>query len=307
VGPPDQALDEFVARRVAEEHLASADHAAGARTAEHLLAHERLLLVLDGLDELPADRHGAAIEAVDRFAAVGGPLVLTCRGDEYETAVADTGVVWSRAAVVELSPVDVRHVVAYLRHPAPARARWRPVFDHLVARPDGPLAWALSTPLMATLARARYQLPATDPAELLEARSSGAVTRLLLDGFVPTLYTDDPARRGYPADAVVRWLASLAYLLDRTASRDLWWWTLRPDLYTTRTSFARGRGAVPQQGPRAVAFRLAQPAVVAGHQGRGAVQAPPAEPRSRRGRDDRRGAARVSGVDHAAESGCWCR
>lgn len=90
---------------------------------------------------------------------------------------------------------------------------------------------------MATLARACYQAPAIDPAELLEARSSASVTRLLLDGFVPTLYSYDRARRGYPTAAVLRWLAFPAYLPDRTASRDLWWWTLRPDLYVTRVAW----------------------------------------------------------------------
>lgn len=120
--PDGEDVETFLARRLAEEYGFLADPAPGGTTvAEHLLAHRRLVAVLDGLDELPAERHGPAIEALDRFAAAGHPLVLTCRAKEYEHAVTTTGAVLSRAAVVELRPVDVADVIAFPRHPALAR------------------------------------------------------------------------------------------------------------------------------------------------------------------------------------------
>src|SRR5918999_1745744 len=229
--PDGEDVETFLARRLAEEYGFLADPAPGGTTvAEYLLAHRRLVAVLDGLDELPAERHGPAVEALDRFAAAGHPLVLTCRAEEYEHAVTATGAVLSRAAVLELLPVDVADVIAFLRHPAPARARWEPVLEHLREHPDGQLATVLSTPLMVSLARARYLAPFTDPTELLD-RDPQELREALIDGFVLALYRDS---RDYPPGKAMRWLSYLAYQLDGAGTRELWWWTLRPNLFSTR-------------------------------------------------------------------------
>lgn len=235
--PASENVETFLTRRLTEEYGFLADPAPGGTTvAEHLLAHRQLVAVVDGLDELPAERHGPAIEALDRFAAAGHPLVLTCRAEEYEQAVTITGAVLSRAAVVELRPLDVADVIAFLRHPAPARPRWEPVLSHLREHPDGQLATVLSTPLMVSLARARYLPPATDPTELLNSHSPQELREVLIDGFVPALYGDS---RDYPPGMALRWLSYLAYQLDGAGTRELWWWTLRPNLFSTREP---GRG-----------------------------------------------------------------
>ncbi|MEW2355765.1 hypothetical protein [Spirillospora sp. NPDC029432] len=202
----------------------------GLSLAEALLAGGRILAVLDGLDEIAPQGRVPALQSLDRFAA-GRPVVVTCRSREYESVVARSGVVLSRAAVVEIEPVDTHAVIDFLAHPAPSRGRWEPVFEHLLAHPGGPLAEALSTPLMVSLARANYREPATDPAELLGPSDRDGVARMLLDGFVPTVY--DSAQRGGSATArpytpgqVVRWLECVAFHLDRTGNRDLWWWQL---------------------------------------------------------------------------------
>lgn len=229
--PTREDVETLLTRRLTEDYVFLAGPAPGGATmANHLLTHHGLVAVLDGLDELPVEWHGPAIEALDRFAAAGHPLVLTCRAEEYEHAVTTTGVLLSRAAIVELRPLAVADVIAFLRHPAPARARWEPVLDHLREHPDGPLATVLSTPLMVSLARARYVAPSTDPTELL-GRSRRELREVLIDGFVPALYRDS---RDYPPARAEHWLSRLAYQLDGAGTRELWWWTLRPTLFPTR-------------------------------------------------------------------------
>jgi hypothetical protein len=69
---------------------------------KELVADGALLPVLDGLDEIPAELHAIAIEALDLATAGGVPYVLTCRAEEYGRAVAAGGRALSAAAVVEV-------------------------------------------------------------------------------------------------------------------------------------------------------------------------------------------------------------
>ncbi|GAA4630936.1 hypothetical protein GCM10023196_058310 [Actinoallomurus vinaceus] len=235
--PNVEHAEEFITRRLREEYGFLAESGTDGDLAGTLLASGRLLPVLDGLDEIADGRHGAAVDALDRFAAAGRPLVVTCRSHEYEQAVTRSGTVVSRAAVVEIEPTDVDRVIAFLSHPAPSRSRWKPVFDHLRAHPDGVLARALSTPLMVALARTGFQDPATDPATLLSLPDRRTVTGALLDGFVNSAYQPGPptgSLRSYDPAKATRWLTCLAAHLDRAGTRDLWWWQLGPGLMSRR-------------------------------------------------------------------------
>jgi hypothetical protein len=130
--PTVEHLHTWIGRRLTEDYpvLANTD-AYGPKAAEDLIVSERLLPVLDGLDELPTRLQGTAIEALDH--AHGGPLVLTCRSAEYEQAVAEGGAL-AAAAVVELQPATVEEVISFLRvAAAPHEARWDQVFAHLRA------------------------------------------------------------------------------------------------------------------------------------------------------------------------------
>jgi hypothetical protein len=182
--PTAENLETFLARRLAEDYAAflrrHGPRPAG--VAERLVAGGHLLPVLDGLDELPARWHGRAIEAVDRFAAAPGQaLVLTCRSREYERAVRNAGQPLSWAAVVELQPVDVEEAVEYLSplHPRPGTVGSRSSTT-CAATATAPLARALSTPLLVTLARAAYRDPGGDPRDLLALPSLPAVTGALV-------------------------------------------------------------------------------------------------------------------------------
>src|SRR5262249_20446093 len=198
--------------------------------------------VLDGLDETPPGLHTAAIDAVDQAIAGGRPLVITCRSAEYEQAVLRDGSFLCTAAVVEIEPVNLGDAAAFLtaRQP-PGRSRWPPVVGHLRLNPHGPLACALTPPLIVDLARAAYADPARDPAELCDAirfPDRASVEEHLLDAFLPAAYPQHPpppfpavesrraARRRYRPEQAQQWLTFLAQQLDRMQTHDLAWWQL---------------------------------------------------------------------------------
>jgi hypothetical protein len=238
--PHTELPQEFALRRLREEYrFLSARAKDGCSLAELLAASGKVLLVFDGLDELPDERHVLAIEALDQFAATGKPLIVTCRSREYEQAVMRSGHVLSRSAVIEIEPVQLESAIKFLSQPAPAQRRWQPVFDHLLVENQGSLAQTLSTPLMVTLARTAYRAPSTDPVELLELPDARSIAEALIEGFIKSVYNTDlpnPASfdgqrlRADDADNVRRWLACLACHLLLAITPDFWWWQLSPGL-----------------------------------------------------------------------------
>ncbi|EPH41182.1 hypothetical protein STRAU_5834 [Streptomyces aurantiacus JA 4570] len=237
--PRAEQLDAWVIRRLVEDYPALVNSEVfGPQAAPRLVTDGRVVPVLDGLDEIPAELHTAAIEALDQIAP-GRPLVITCRSEEYETAVATGGTVLTTAAVVELEPVGVREVVVFLSAGGPAaELRWGPVLAHLRACPGGPLAQALSSPLIAVLARAVYSAPTADPAELLDSgrfRDRAALEGHLLDSFVSAVYAQRPpppddgpgtSPPQYSPELAHRWLSFVAAHMERHTTRDLAWWQL---------------------------------------------------------------------------------
>jgi transcriptional regulator with XRE-family HTH domain len=265
--PRNEHLYTWLARKLTEEYPGLGNAAAyGPHAAQRLVADERVMPVLDGLDEAPPELQAAAIDAIDLATAGGRPLVLTCRRTEYEDAVLHQGVILTSATVVEMEPVGIEDAARFLtarQHPGPAR--WQPVIEHLRRRPRGPLGQIMSTPLMVDLARTAYGGPASNPAELSdEARFPDRATleEHLLDAFLPAAYPRQQprlssaagirpaARLQYEPEQTGDWLTFLAQHLQRARTRDLAWWELA--------------GAVPQPTrglifaiPSAVIFAIA--------------------------------------------------
>ncbi|WP_018653224.1 hypothetical protein [Actinomadura flavalba] len=233
----------WMAERLEEDHAFLTDaRAHGPGVAARLIAAGRVMPVLDGLDEVAPARRAAAIEAVERAFSTD-PLVLTCRADEYEETVTASNTPISRAPVIELEDVDVEDTIAFLeRVDGPSGDRWTPVFARLRADRDGPLAAALSTPLMVDLARTAYTAPGSDPAELLDADrfgERGAIEDHLLDNLVPAVF---PEHGRYRRDRARRWLAALARQMWWRGTRDIAPWQLRSGVVALVGGAAAGAG-----------------------------------------------------------------
>ncbi|MFC4066721.1 hypothetical protein [Actinoplanes subglobosus] len=265
---PARPVEDFVAARLAADYGEVLARHGDPQLIARQLAGRRggVLPILDGLDELPAGRHSQALDAIDVYAGQDRPVVVTCRGREYEQAVTRGQTLLSRAAVIEIEPVGAEAAIAFLSYPEPARKRWQPVFDHLREHPGGPLAAALSTPLMVSLARTAYQDPDTDPADLRTMTARPAITAQLMDGFVASVYTDTGVRddrgrrvRSYSPQRAGRWIGCLAYHLYLAGTRDLHWWQIPSELLATRPGWAR------RTGPAAFTAAAAVIAGLGGH------------------------------------------
>jgi hypothetical protein len=221
---PSVPLDSWLVSRLEEEYPGlAASKRQGPSPARALVDADLVLPVLDGLDELPDGLRHDALRGINATLSRLSGIVVSCRGDEYETAVR-SGDVLSRAAVVELCPLTVAQTQEYLRVTTPPHRIdvWRAVFDAMTDRPDGPVAQALSTPLMTWLARVGYSDSDRSPTELLAETTRAQVESRLLDRYLPTVYTGATWRAG----DVHRWLHFLAAALDRLGTRDLAWWRL---------------------------------------------------------------------------------
>lgn len=209
----------------------------GSTLAARLIESGRILPVLDGFDEIADGLHRPALAALNEITL---PLVLTSRPDEYREAVQATRVLRG-AAAVELADLTVADLAGYLPRTARKAAsdtvtRWDPVLRELAERPDSPLAAALTTPLMVTLARAIYSDTGDrDPAELLATErfpTAESIADHLLNSFVHTAYRHQPLDRAvgldqrWSVEQATRWLRFLAAHLTRRRTTDLAWWEL---------------------------------------------------------------------------------
>ena len=126
-----------------------------------LLDEQKIVPVLDGLDEMPARSRVAAINRLNE--AFAGPkrplrLVMSCRTDDYQEAVGepeDGRNPVGAAAAIELHALDPDKVSSYLGARG-ADPRWAMVDAQLRQAGGSDLAEALNTPLYASLASAIY-------------------------------------------------------------------------------------------------------------------------------------------------------
>jgi hypothetical protein len=213
----DPDVEDWIAQRLRQEYPAIR-----VGEARWLVQQRKVIAVLDGLDEMPQALREVAFARLEKAAAAGLRMVVTCRSEEYAQTTAAMGVL-PQAVVVDIQPVEVGDAAAYLtQREAADSSRWDSVTAALTDQPSGPLAMALSTPLMIALARQVYQRPTSDPGELATLTTPGAVQQRLLSGFLPSVFGSERA-----AEKAGRWLALLTrHLPDQPRDPDLLWWRL---------------------------------------------------------------------------------
>jgi hypothetical protein len=234
---PADPLQDWVAAKMIETYPNLGNAYASERGEERTLARElvaqhRVLMILDGLDEMVPRNQGRALDKLSDAAQQGQGMVLTCRTEEYQKIVkkARNGPLRG-APVIELGPLPMPAVRTYLSQDrAQADGRWDELLGHLAKEPRGPVATALSTPLAVWLARTVYgntgadygsgeadgisersgakgsagdgeanpaiEKPAKRPSDLIHEDDSDQILRTLLGGLVEAAYA--PATEHYP-------------------------------------------------------------------------------------------------------------
>jgi hypothetical protein len=250
---PAENLHSWIIATLAEQYpFLGNEGRYGPTAVRELVRQQRILPILDALDEMAEEQRAGALDAVVRDSATH-PWVISCRTAEFEAANA-AGVVRD-AQVVRLLPVDADDAAGYLHDAADNNVeRWEPVLAELVEGGDRPVVAALRTPLMLFLARTSYAHPSTDPRELLTFTEARQVEQHLLDTFTRRAFVTRPrsplhesARRNHgwdPADAE-RWLAYLA----RHCGREIAWWQLSRlvprQVFVVRGALAGALGCTP--------------------------------------------------------------
>jgi len=167
-GESHRCLEEWITAELAEQYFIT-----GGR---RLLGDRRLVLLLDGLDELPDDRQGRCVEAINSFnRRVGCPgMVVCCRVQDYRNLIERAADARLRLyGAVRLLPLTDAQIDRYL-------AGLGPVLDPLrrTLRTSSELLALARTPLMLNLMvgacaerGGRPELPAagTGPSWLLDA------------------------------------------------------------------------------------------------------------------------------------------
>ncbi|MFD7778838.1 NACHT domain-containing protein [Streptomyces sp. NPDC059753] len=211
--------------------------------ADHLVETNAVWPLLDGFDELPADWHAPALDAINQALPVGQPLVLASRTLDYERAL-DAGIVRiNGSAAVILQPLEAQAAADYLRRDAggahtPGPARWDQV-TAMLGTPT-PVGRALAAPIGLFLARSIYNpRPGTagsstvpDPAELCDTSrfpSRAALETHLFRAYIPAAYAPHPSHPPrWTAEQATRAFTYLAFFQERHlgGSPDLAWWEL---------------------------------------------------------------------------------
>jgi hypothetical protein len=251
--PGTQRVQDWLVVRLQQTYPMLAGKS-GATKAATLLAAGKVAVILDGLDEIPAELRSVALRALSQQATFR--LVVLTRSAEMADAASHGPL--EGAAAVELQDVDAVTAARYLTrvqvHPAPRG--WRELTSRLRRTPDGSLAQALRSPLTLTLVRDTYR-SGDDIRELLDFCdtagghvSSEDIVDHLLDRVLPVAYAQrpgDPPLR-YNLQTAQHALGCLAAQMNQDGTRDLQWWRIRdwapaaPRVIATGLTFGIGIG-----------------------------------------------------------------
>lgn len=260
---PAEPLDDWAAARMIDTFpwlgrtIVTAD-GPDPTLAKVLVTERRVLLILDGLDEMSPQRQEEALERLsDAAVQEDQPMLITCRTEQYHSLVEKRGAL-AKTPVIELGKLPMSAVRDYLHEDRAPAGHWDGLLDHLRQKPKGVLAQALSRPLDIWLTRTIYGTPTTRrterPAgnrrktaeasapsgdtvnkisELFDLESIEKIRHALLGGLVEAAYRPKigkryPEREAPEGSKIHREIAALAgnmFNLEED-QQDIDWWRL---------------------------------------------------------------------------------
>ncbi|HEX2440839.1 MAG TPA: NACHT domain-containing protein [Methylomirabilota bacterium] len=196
-----------------------------AGTARAWITHQRLALLLDGLDEVDEPHRAACVAAINRFLREVGSagLVVCSRLDEYRALPERLAL----GGAVRIEPLSAEQVVTYVSTGGDHLDSLRSALDE-----DGALREMATTPLLLSVMTLAYRDAAAAP-RATEASLEGRRARLF-DTYVRRMF----ARRAgvaarYAPAQTVRWLGALARQMLREGQRVLLVEGLQPSWLAT--------------------------------------------------------------------------
>lgn len=173
------------------------------RMGRRWLESDSLLLLLDGLDEVPEARRAACVAAINRFREEQGitGLAVACRLEAYERISKKLLL----GSSMILGSLESEQIEAALAHGGPGLDSLQKV----LLEDDGLRELARSPLLLAVMRRAYQDLPAE---ELLDPRwtEPAARRRHLFDRYVDRMLLRRGGELPYPRERFLGWLAQLA-------------------------------------------------------------------------------------------------
>lgn len=240
----DADKDGFVrwlAHRIRQEHPYLVNPRYGTGVAVELLNGQRIVLLLDGLDELPEKLAQTVVSALAEKAVVfGDRYVLTSRPAELRAAL--NGRTLPEVQTVRLEPLTREsadsYIEARLADNSESLQRWDRVRRAILTQPDSPLAVTLTNPLMLRLTVDAYTgFETTGPDDLLDLSGfpdQGSIERHLLTRTLEAAYDPDSPKYGagdpevaWPLESALRWHRHIARHLTASGVNELTWWRMR--------------------------------------------------------------------------------
>ena len=214
---------------------------ADAEAADATLREGMLIPIFDGLDEIDASYLGTAAETIHQLIGTAPAVLTSVETPETEMAAQ---IALASAEIIRLGPLRMAEVNRYLLDSPFAEARGlAPLASGLVDHPESAVALALSSPLMAWLAKTIYAGGADEAgirgvaraAELTDRQrfpDAESVEKHLLRSLPAAVferYRSSPKAPGSPAGTFTpaqadRWLAFLA---ARATRRIIGFWEFR--------------------------------------------------------------------------------
>lgn len=172
------------------------------------VAQDRLLLLLDGLDEVPAECQAECVTAINTFRTEHNiPIVVCCRTEEYTLLP----VKLAFQAAVTLEPLSTQQIMAHL---ASGDSGELTALRTLLEQ-DPALQEFAQTPLVLHTMMEAFR--DTDPTQLQAVASTDTPRRRLFALYIQRMFERGTPRQPYPPVQTRRWLQWLARQMTQHA------------------------------------------------------------------------------------------